>query len=101
LSSRLKLCYLHMSKRNTELTRLRGLVQVTLSRGSTEERLSLLRELANYVIYKRNAEKLKKKRRAFDGYKQDVCPLGAKCKVCGEKADVRHHMIQLKHGGLN
>jgi len=68
-----------------------------------EERLSVLIEYSNMVIFK--PKSLFKKRTEFNQIKKTLhraeLKINTKCFVCLEQANCRHHIIQLQHGGLN
>jgi hypothetical protein len=66
-----------------------------------QEKIALLSDYAAIVIYLRDAKDLKRARRSFDSVKNRRFRLeGSVCWVCGCPAEIRHHVIQLQHGGM-
>ena len=70
---------------------------------SRKKKLKLLRELSAVVILERKGDDLKRYRAKFDLIKNDRHWLRSHpmCFVCGAKATLRHHILQLKNGGHN
>lgn len=68
-----------------------------------ETKLSLLREMSTMVYdLPRPAKSLAKRRKKFWNRRFKLLKLtGTECLVCGRPADVRHHVVQLQHGGAN
>jgi hypothetical protein len=66
-----------------------------------QKKIALLADYAAIVIYLRDGKELKTARRSFDSVKNSRFKLeGSVCWVCGCPAEVRHHIIQLQHGGM-
>lgn len=70
---------------------------------SPEIKLALLQELATERIYYKNGQSLTTRRTKFDKIKRHRHNrLQHKfCFICLGEANVRHHIIQLQHGGIN
>ena len=65
-----------------------------------EDKLTLLKEMADVVIEVVGVEKLKARRRSFNSIKNTKFPAFNKvCWVCGFPPWERHHIIQLQNGG--
>jgi hypothetical protein len=65
------------------------------------QKLTLLQTYAAIVVVLRDDHSLRQARRSFNSIKHSRFKLeGSSCWVCGNAADVRHHIIQLQHGGL-
>lgn len=64
-------------------------------------RILLLQTYADIVIVMRDGTSLRHARRSFNSIKNSRFKLsGQTCWACGMEAQVRHHIIQLQHGGL-
>lgn len=75
-----------------------------VSSKSKQTTLECLRDVGNCVVIKKNnPSKNSKDRLAFNKIKSARHSLAShrSCFACKNKADVRHHIIWLKHGGLN
>jgi|SRR4026207_371916 len=71
-------------------------------RSKTEDRLALLIEYSNKVIYRRDPKTTRAGRENFETKKKPRIKLeGALCFSCGAPATCRHHVIQLQYGGGN
>ena len=68
---------------------------------SQHKKLAMLKELANLNLGSRTVADLAEKRRQFNDKKWLVDLRGAKCLVCGEPGQHRHHVISLANGGHN
>lgn len=72
------------------------------SGGSKEDRMSELKRLSGVVLPSRN---LSRRRNKFNKVKAQLHKLWTRrnkvCFCCSDPATVRHHIIQLQHGGHN
>ena len=72
---------------------------------SKEVKIQELQRLADLVTPFKNQKPLRKRRAHFEEVKYDLHRMSlqrnARCWCCGSKAECRHHIIQLQHGGLN
>ena len=68
-------------------------------------RLELLKYYSNITIRRTERWKPIIGRIHFNSLKKIVHPMGKarmkKCFICGERPDVRHHIVQIKNGGSN
>jgi 5-methylcytosine-specific restriction endonuclease McrA len=66
-------------------------------------RLRILQEYAEIKIPFKNQMSIAERRERFNAVKRERHSLGThkNCWICNGKADVRHHIIQLKNGGIN
>lgn len=67
---------------------------------SPAARLEKLIEISNFCSRKATPRDLFTKRRSFNKNKYKLLQL-SKCYVCKEKANHRHHLVQLQNGGTN
>ena len=65
------------------------------------ERLKLLREVANFTFRELTKLQRQQLRTKFNKRTKKWILVEGKCKVCGEKAECRHHIIPLSRGGHN
>lgn len=71
---------------------------------SKQQTLDRLKDMGDMIVFRNNdTPKNKIARKKFDWVKAARHSLKSHrmCFACGAKADVRHHIIWLKHGGLN
>jgi len=61
------------------------------------DKVKLLKEMANVKIFSKDSYI----ERRVEFYKDNKLRRTRKCLVCRESADIRHHIILLKHGGKN
>jgi 5-methylcytosine-specific restriction endonuclease McrA len=68
-----------------------------------KDRLKFLKRMAEKLVLPRMLEETKSFRAGFNQLKVRVFPMNemTQCYCCPNIADVRHHVVQLQHGGRN
>lgn len=68
---------------------------------SSADRLALLASMANGFRARVSKQRLRQMRATFDGHKHQFDVRGDCAIDCGRRAEVRHHIVPLTHGGGN
>ena len=87
-----------LGKHRTLVRKFRALFVKAFSR---DVRIELLREMAKITYYNAKPSTLNRKRKKFNKVKAKIVRVDGFCEVCGNNAEIRHHIIQLNHGGMN